>query len=61
MNNHNTFQSGYHSHLNTDTALIKGSNNVLADTGDCLISIIELSSAFDTADHYILLIEIEWP
>lgn len=42
----------------TEPALLRVSNDVLmrADAGECLVLFLDLSAAFDTVDHSILLI-----
>ncbi len=58
LNYHNIFQSGFHSHHSSETALIKLTNDLLlsADAGDCLILILlNLSFAVDAVDHSVLL------
>ena len=59
MSTYDVFEkSGLHGHHSTESALIKVTNDLLltADAGDCSILILlDLSSAFDTVDHSILL------
>ncbi len=55
-NNHinETFQSGFKSLHSTETALVRVLNDILmaTDSGDSVILVmLDLSSAFDTADH----------
>ena len=57
-NIHETFQSGFRKLHSTETALLKVSSDIMmsADSGKCTVLVLlDLSSAFDTVDHQILL------
>ena len=52
------FQSAYHEHYSTETSLIRLSNDILWSMERhqlTAIAILDLSAAFDTVDHEILL------
>jgi len=56
------FQSAYRQYRSTESALIKVVNDIICalDAGDiALLSLLDLSSAFDTVDHDILLKRLE--
>lgn len=53
-----TFQTGFKSHHNTETTLLKVMNYLLiaVDTGDnAILILLDLTTAFDTIDHNTLL------
>ena len=52
------FQSGFHSRYSTETALLRVANDIIlaADSGEYTVLVsLDLSSAFDTVDHNILI------
>ena len=56
------YQSAYKKHHSTETALLRVFNDLLngIDTGNiCVINLLDLSAAFDTIDHDILLSRLE--
>ena len=59
---HETFQSAYRPHHSTETALLRVSNDVLraVDRRECvLLTLLDLSAAFDTVDHMKFLDRLE--
>uniref|UniRef100_A0A669D7L0 Reverse transcriptase domain-containing protein n=1 Tax=Oreochromis niloticus TaxID=8128 RepID=A0A669D7L0_ORENI len=57
------FQSGFRKVHSTETALLRVSNDILlqSDAGKCsVLLMLDLTSAFDTVDHYILLNRLKY-
>mgnify|MGYP001548919928 CR=1 FL=1 len=57
-NLHDPHQSAYKSFYSTETALLRVQNDVLNSLGNqrpCLLALLDLTAAFDTVDHDILL------
>ena len=56
------FQPGFRVHHSTVTALVKATNNILVASENesaSILAVLDLSAAFDTIDHNILLHRLE--
>jgi len=56
------FQSGFRHHYSIETALVKVLNNIRLNTDSVYVSVLvllDLSAAFDTVDHRMLLHRLE--